>query len=84
MLWHFFLIHDELGTKVGNAIKLGANDVKKLAPLNGQVLTDQDKKRLEKLGANGDTLDAKPYGVHTGSVKVTAAKAEDVLAGMKK
>jgi catalase len=83
MVWHFFLIHDELGTKVASAIRLTANDVKKLAPLGGQVLTDEDKQRLGKLGSNGDTLDAKPYGVYTGSVKVTAAKAEDVLSGLK-
>jgi catalase len=38
MLWHFFLIHDDYGTRVGEALGLTANDVRHLAPLAGQIL----------------------------------------------
>ena len=55
MLWHFLLIHDDLGTRVGKAIRLSAADVRHLEPLPGQVLTAEDQARLKKLGSNGDS-----------------------------
>jgi catalase len=82
MLWHLFLVHDDYGTRVGEAIGLGAGDVRALAPLAGQVLTDEDQRRLAKLGANGDTMDAAPWGTWTSSVPNRQATAEEVLAGM--
>jgi catalase len=83
MLWHLFLVHDDYGTRVGKAIKLGAADVKHLAPLAGQILTSEDTARLGRLGQNGDTLDAKPWGKWTGSVPTHQATAADVLGGMR-
>lgn len=83
MLWHLFLVHDDYGTRVGKAIGLGAADVKHLAPLPGQVLTGEDKARLEKLGANGDRIDPKAWGKWTSSVPNHRATAEDVLGGMR-
>jgi catalase len=83
MLWHFFLVHDDYGTRVGKAIGLTANDVRKLAPLPGQVLTDEDQKRLQNLGNNGDKIDPKAWGKWTASVPNYRASAEEVLNGMK-
>ena len=37
MLWHFFLIHDDYGSRVGKALGITAKDVPHLAPLTGQV-----------------------------------------------
>jgi catalase len=83
MLWHFFLVHDDYGTRVGKAIGLDAAAVRRLKPLPGQVITAEDETRLEKLGSNGDTLrEAKPRR-WTSSVPNHPAKAEDVLGGMR-
>ena len=79
MLWHFFLVHDDYGSGVGHALNLTAKDVRHLQPLPKQALTDEDKTRLENLGANGDHMDKSKYGKHTGSVETHLAKAEDLL-----
>jgi len=83
MVWHFLLVHDDLGTRVGEAIGVRAKDVKGLEPLTGQILTDQDKARIATLGKNGDALDAKAWGVWTASVPNHQAMADDVMRGMK-
>jgi catalase len=83
MLWHLFLVHDDYGTRVGKAIGLSAKDVKKLEPLKGQELTDEDKQRLKNLGGNGDKIDPKAWGTWTASVPNYRARAEEVLNGMK-
>jgi catalase len=83
MVWHLLLVHDDYGTRVGKAIGITAADVRHLPPLAGQVLTDEDKARLEKLGANGDTINASGWGKWTGSVPDRRATAEDVLGGMR-
>jgi catalase len=83
MLWHFFLVHDDYGTRVGKALGLTAADVRHLQPLPGQVLTEDDKARLQKLGANGDKIDPKVWGTWTSSVHNHQATAEEVLRGMK-
>jgi catalase len=79
MLWHFFLVHDDYGSRVGHAINLTAKDVRHLQPLPKQSLTDEDKQRLENLGANGDHMNKSKYGKHTGSIETHMAKAEDLL-----
>ncbi len=79
MLWHFFLVHDDYGYRVGQALGMNAKDVLRLKPLAKQVLTDEDQKRLENLGSNGDHMDKSKYGKHTGSVEVHQARAEDLL-----
>jgi catalase len=76
-------VHDDYGTRVGKALGLGAADVKGLEPLAGQILTGEDKARLQKLGQNGDAIDPKLWGKWTGSVANHQATAEDVLAGMR-
>jgi len=81
MLWHFFLIHDDYGNRVGQALGISAKDVAHLAPLAGQVLTDDDQKRLRNLGSNGDKIDPLVWGQWTSSVKNHQATAQEVLAG---
>ena len=79
MLWHFFLVHDDYGYRVGQAIGMTAKDVRGLKPLAKQVLTEAEQKRLENLGANGDDMDKGKFGKHTSSVETHPAKAEDLL-----
>ncbi|WP_299815611.1 catalase [uncultured Jannaschia sp.] len=81
MVWHLFLIHDDYGRRVGEMIGLGAEDVKHLAPLPKQVLTDEDQRRLQSMGGNGDEIDPSVWGQWTSSVENRKATAEDVLAG---
>jgi catalase len=83
MIWHFLLVHDDYGTRVGKAIRLSAADVRHLEPLPGQVLTAEDQARLKKLGSNGDTIDAAKWGKWTGSVANERATAVQVLGGMR-
>ena len=83
MLWHFFLIHDEYGARVGEILDLSADDVRHLAPLPGQLLTEEDKRRLAKLGNNGDTIDPNAWPKWTSSVENRQATAEEVLGGMR-
>lgn len=81
MLWHLFLVHDHYGKGVGEKIGLSASDVKHLKPLDGQMLTDQDQKRLKKLGNNGDSINPDQWGQWTSSVTNRQVTAEEVLGG---
>lgn len=82
MLWHFYMVHDDFGRRVGEGIGLSLADVRDLKPLAHQVLTEAELARLANLGANGDTIDAGLAGPITSSVPDRAATAEEVLAGM--
>jgi catalase len=82
MLWHFFLVHDDYGRRVGERLGVTAKDVAKLEPLPGQVLTDEDQRRLKNLGSNGDRIDPAVWGKWTSSVHNHQSRAEDVLNGM--
>lgn len=81
MVWHLLMVHDDYGIRVGQALGISADDVRGMAPLDGQVLTDEDRKRLENLGRNGDVINETVWGQWTSSVENRQAKAEDVLAG---
>ena len=83
MLWHLFLVHDDYGTRVGEALGMTAKDVRNLEPLAGQVLTDEDQRRLKQLGKNGDVIDPTVWGTWTSSVHNHRATAEEVLGGMR-
>jgi catalase len=83
MLWHFLLVHDDYGRRVGQAIGMAPSDVRSLAPLPGQVLTAEDEARRQRLGDNGDVVDARAWGTWTGSVPNHQATAEEVLGGMR-
>jgi catalase len=83
MLWHFFMIHDDYGTRVGDMLGIKADAVRTLPPLPKQVLTDDEKRRLKSLGRNGDKIDPTVWGQWTSSVKNYKASAEEVLSGMR-
>src|SRR5690606_14130965 len=81
MVWHFFLVHDDYGRRVAEKLGMTVNDVKQLPPLPGQVLTEEDERRRQNLGNNGDRIDPPVWGQWTSSVKNHKATAEEVLAG---
>jgi catalase len=83
MIWHFLLVHDDLGTRVGKAIRVSPADVRHLEPLPGQLLTAEDQARLKKLGSNGDAIDPARWGKWTGSVANERVTAEQVLGAMR-
>ncbi|MCB2052865.1 MAG: catalase [Geminicoccaceae bacterium] len=82
MLWHFFLVHDDYGRRVGEMLGMKPGDVRHLEPLAKQVLTEEDQRRLKKLGDNGDTIDPAAWGRWTSSVEDRRATADEVLAGI--
>ncbi|MGI5164505.1 catalase [Spirillospora sp. CA-253888] len=53
MVWHFLLVEDDLGLRVGEGLGIAPDDVKHLKPLASQDLTDEDRQRLANLGKNG-------------------------------
>ncbi|MEU4201670.1 catalase [Streptomyces sp. NPDC039022] len=52
MVWHFLLVENELGLRVGEGLGIGPKDVAHLEPLASQDLTDEDRERLSRLGDN--------------------------------
>ncbi|WP_138732982.1 catalase [Modestobacter excelsi] len=53
MVWHLFMAEDELGKRVGDGIGISADDVRGLAPLQTQTLTEAELQRAANLGKNG-------------------------------
>jgi catalase len=53
MVWHWFMAEDELGRRVGEGLGIDADDVRGLAPLATQTLTEQELERAANLGKNG-------------------------------
>ncbi len=53
MVWHFLMVDDELGLRVGEGLGIGVDDVKHLPPLQSQTLNEDELRRLANLGANG-------------------------------
>jgi catalase len=53
MVWHFYLVDDELGARVGEGLGIGLADVKDLPPLASQSLSEDELARLKNLGSNG-------------------------------
>src|SRR3954469_18347073 len=53
MVWHFLMVDDELGLRVGEALGISADDVRMLEPLQTQTLSDDELHRLANLGKNG-------------------------------
>jgi catalase len=53
MLWHFYMVDDELGSRVGEGLGIGLEEVKDLGPLQTQTLTEAEVSRLKNLGKNG-------------------------------
>ena len=53
MLWHFYLVDDELGARVGDGLGITLDEIKDLPPLASQTLSDDELMRLKTLGSNG-------------------------------
>ena len=53
MVWHFLMIEDELGLRVGEGLGIPPADVAGLEPLQSQSLTREEHERLNRLGQNG-------------------------------
>jgi catalase len=53
MVWHFLLVEDELGQRVGEGLGMKPTDVAHLEPLQSQTLSEEDQQRLANLGNNG-------------------------------
>ena len=53
MVWHFLLVEDDLGLRVGEGLGIKPSDVAHLEPLASQTLSADDQKRLSNLGNNG-------------------------------
>ncbi|HEX8508048.1 MAG TPA: catalase [Propionibacteriaceae bacterium] len=53
MVWHFLLVEDELGIRVGEGLGIGPDDVRHLEPLASQTLTEAELERVAHLGKNG-------------------------------
>jgi catalase len=52
MIWHLFMIENELGQRVGEGVGISADDVRNLPPLATQTLTEEEQERLANLGGN--------------------------------
>jgi catalase len=52
MVWHFLLVENDLGLRVGDGLGISPTDVAHLEPLASQDLTEQDQERLANLGKN--------------------------------
>jgi catalase len=53
MVWHFLMCDDELGARVGEGLGITADDVRGLAPLQTQTLSEDELARAANLGKNG-------------------------------
>jgi len=53
MLWHFYLVEDDLGRRVGEGLGITLDEVKDLPPLRSQTLSEEEQARLANLGHNG-------------------------------
>ncbi len=53
MLWHLYMVEDELGARVGDGIGIGLDEIKDMEPLATQALTEEEEGRRANLGANG-------------------------------
>ena len=74
MVWHFYLIDDDFGNRVGGGLGIKASDVSHLQPLPTQELTDEDQARLSNLGNNAPR--ELSGGQMTGTVSVMQAHEE--------
>lgn len=52
MVWHFLLVENDLGLRVGRGLGIEPGDVAHLEPVPGQTLMDEDRERLRRLGDN--------------------------------
>ena len=53
MVWHFYLVGDEVGKRIGDGIGVSLDQIRDLGPLVTQTLTEEEQTRLKNLGSNG-------------------------------
>jgi catalase len=53
MMWHLYMIDDELGNRISEITAISADDVRHLGPLATQTLTEAELQRAANLGHNG-------------------------------
>jgi catalase len=53
MLWHLYMCEDELGARVGDGVGIALREVRDMAPLATQQLSDEEERRRANLGHNG-------------------------------
>ncbi|MFC9090241.1 catalase [Nocardiopsis dassonvillei] len=53
MVWHFLMVDDDLGLRVGEGLGIGPGDVAHLEPLQSQTLDEGERQRMANLGKNG-------------------------------
>jgi catalase len=53
MMWHLYMIDDELGNRISEHTGITADDVRDLGPLATQTLSDEELQRAANLGNNG-------------------------------
>ncbi|MEU4701727.1 catalase [Nonomuraea dietziae] len=53
MVWHFLMVEDDLGLRVGQGLGITPADVAHLEPLPKQELNEEETRRLSQLGKNG-------------------------------
>jgi catalase len=52
MVWHFLLVENDLGLRVGEGLGITPDDVRHLPPLSTQTLSPDESARLANLGKN--------------------------------
>ena len=52
MVWHLFLVENELGQRIGDGLGISADDVRHLPPLASHPLSEDDLQRVANLGNN--------------------------------
>lgn len=53
MVWHFYMVDDELGSRVGDGLGIPLSQVKDLGPLASQTLSEEELVWMKGLGSNG-------------------------------
>ena len=53
MLWHFYMVDDELGARVGEGLDIPLERVASMEPLETQTLSEDEVARMRNLGHNG-------------------------------
>ena len=80
MVWHFLMVDDDYGRRVGEGLGITPEDLKSMEPLPHQVLNEDEQRRLANLGNNGDD-EKTDWPKHTSSVPNLKVDAEDIMNG---
>jgi len=53
MVWHFYMVDDEVGQRIGDGIGVSLDEIRDLGPLATQTLNEEEQARMKNLGSNG-------------------------------